>query len=203
MKYGFVFIVFKSIIESFWYLNLVELFKQIGKKIYYSSNQQISSQDQYVRAAVDIFICVKWAFIFLLWKYSCKNAWAECTTWYLIISNIYTYFYYHVWIKESISQQQLDEDRQKRRFINLILAFNFSNLSFAYLYDQIYRDNFDWPDKMSGFNASVLYSFSNSVAGNFEKVAPSDSLGLNISSIQFFITFLFITVLINKSIPQK
>ena len=193
---GFIYEVVKVVIDNLKYLNLVELFKAIAKKI--KPNQS----DEYSKIAVDIFIVMKWIFVSILIFLEINNSWITVFVWYLIATNLYTYFYYHNWIDESLNTSNFDNDRIRRRFVNLILAICFSNYSFSYLYKFPYNSEFSWiSNEIIG--DSFTYSICNSITANYDLVKPISSLAFSISTIQIFISFIFITIVISRSIPQK
>src|SRR3990167_7363264 len=96
MKNGFLYQIIKTTLDSLKYLNLVELFKTVGKKI----NPQKATE--YSRISVDTFIVLKWLFIFFIWVFGATNFWLTILVWYLIFTNIYTYFYYHIWADDAL-----------------------------------------------------------------------------------------------------
>ncbi|MDP1728490.1 MAG: hypothetical protein Q8M15_17025 [Bacteroidota bacterium] len=84
----------------------------------------------------------------------------------------------------------------------LLLAIAYSNFTFAYLYRVSYTNDFTWPDSASSLNA-IWYSISNSLAANYDEVKPLTSFGNSIAMIQLIITFIFVTIILSKSVPQK
>ena len=128
MENGFLYSAFKTTIDNLKYLNLVELFKTVAVKI--NPNKKVS----YSRIATDIFIVLKWFLLFVIWILSKTNCFLTFFVWYLIATNIYTYFYYHIWCDEALDTSGHNNDRIRRRFMNLILAVAFSDFCFAYLY---------------------------------------------------------------------
>lgn len=174
----------------------MELFKTIAKKLKPNQSQE------YSKIAVDIFIVLKWTLIFLLTYFQINNVWMTVLVWYLISTNLYTYFYYHNWIDESLNTSNFSNDRIRRRFINLILAICFSNYSFSYLYKLPYASEFSWSsEKIIG--DSFVYSVCNSITASYDVVKPISSFSYCISTIQIFISFIFLTIVISRSIPQK
>ncbi len=200
MKYGFLYKFFNTLIELFKYFNLVELFKYLGKKINTKNSAQSKNN---TRIAVDIFILFKWVLIICFIGFDVHSCFAKITTWYLIITNVYTYFYYHVWNETAIKSLDEDIHSLRRKFVNLILAISFSNLSFTYLYLSIYKMEYKWDNFISNFNQAFRFSLSNSISGNYSTVTPISELGNSISLIQLLISFIFITIVISRSIPQK
>ncbi len=202
MKYGFIYSFFNFFIELFKYLNLVELFKYIGRKIA-RKNKNAENIKTYLRISVDIFIILKWILILSFIYSGSSSLFTKYTTWYLIITNVYTYFYYHVWDESAIKSLDEDVHSLRRKFINLILAISFSNIAFAYLYYASYNVEFKWDNSLQSFTQAFEYSLSNSISGNDTSVTPISELGNSISLIQLMISFVFITIVISRSIPQK
>ncbi len=202
MRYGFIYELFRVLIEGFRFLNLVELFKLIGQKLNPSPNE-INMRTKYSRISVDIFIILKWVIVSIISITSSSNLFLCFLVWYLIITNVYTYFYYHVWDTNAINQSENDEHSLRRRFINLLLAISFSNLSFAYLYSNYYSNQFSWGEYGINLKHAIWYSITNSVSGNYSLVNPISDIGYSVSMIQLVISFVFITIVISRSIPQK
>jgi hypothetical protein len=201
MKNGLLYIIFKFILDNLRHLTIVEWFKIIAKKINPKKNNQDSTL-AYSRTAVDIFIILKWSFVLLISKYSLTSSFLTFFVWYLLLTNIYSYFYYHIWTDEALNTDDFAKDRIRRRFINLLLAVGYSDLCFAYLYKIPYSSNFEWSDNSTTFLKSIWYSISNSLAANYEDVKPLTDFANTISMTQLVITFIFITIILGNSIPQ-
>lgn len=202
MKYGFIYEIFKALIEGLKYLSLVELFKLIAKKLNPTPLDE-GKATIYSRVAVDIYITLKWILLIIFLLTSLNGIWSCLIIWYLIITNIHTYFYYHVWDKAAINLLEADEHCLRRRFINLLLAISFSNISFAYLYSTYYSNGFNWGSSGITKSHAIWYSISNSVAANYNSISPINDTVNSVSMIQLLITFLFVTIIISRSIPQK
>lgn len=202
MKYGLIYNLFKAIIDGLKYLSLVELFKLIAIKLNSAPNDN-EKVTTFRRVSVDIFIIFKWVILIIFFSNSFNGLWYSLIIWYFIITNLHSYFYYHVWDEAAIQSLDNDEHSLRRRFINLLLAISFSNFSFAYLYFTYYSNELDWGN--SGLNAShsIWYSISNSVAGNYNGIFPISDLGNLVSIIQLLITFMFVAIIVSRSIPQK
>lgn len=201
MKNGFIYVIVKFILDKLYWLNLVEYFKKVGTRL----NPEKSNRDAattYSRVATDIFIVLKWFFLALIWVFGVTNIVVAVVVWYLIITNLYTYFYHHIWTDESLDTSQFSNDRIRRRFVNLLLAFTYSNASFAYLYRHPYVHHFSWSGIPTSLN-SIWFSMSNSVAANYAVVAPVTNDGNSTAMIQLVITFIFLSIIISRSIPQK
>lgn len=196
---GFIYVFVNRLFHWFKYLNLVEGFKFVG--IIISSGDK-SKNIKYSRIAVDIFIVLKWIFISTLWFFKVNSNWLVIFVWYLLVTNLYTYFYYHSWANEILKDTKFDIDRVKRRFLNSILAFCFSIIGFAYLYSTPYSLQFSWGNGGATLLKSLWFSISNSLTASYDQVRPITDFGISISIIQLIMMFAFITIIIGGSIPQ-
>jgi|694.fasta_scaffold22727_4 hypothetical protein len=201
MKNGIIYTTTKFVLDNLKYLTLVELFKYVG----YLLNPKKNNVDwklAFSRTSVDIFIILKWALILILAKYNIASGFWTFVTWYLILTNVYTYFYYHIWTDEALNTENFSMDRIRRRFVTLMLAVGYSDLCFAYLYKAPFKDNFDWSCNLTTFTKSTWFSISNSLAANYDAVKPITDFGYNVSMTQLILTFVFVTIILSKSIPQ-
>ena len=195
MKKGIIYSVIDWFIETLMYLNLVEYFKLVLIR-FYSKDKILAS-----RFAVDLFIILKWLLIALLWEFNINNSIATWIVWYVIITNIYTYFYYHTWTKD-LAKPFYNLDRIKRRFLNLILSIGYNIVSFAYLFAQPYFEHFEWNKGYSTLQDSILFSISNSLSISSIGVESLDQFGYHVSIIETLISFIFLTIILGSSIPQ-
>lgn len=83
-----------------------------------------------------------------------------------------------------------------------MLAVGYSDLCFAYLYKLPYVKELTWSDNSITFLKATWYSISNSLAANYEGVSAASDLGNSIAMTQLIITFIFVTIILGKSIPQ-
>jgi hypothetical protein len=201
MKNGIIYSILKFILDKLRYLTLVELFKLIGQLINPKKNDT-TSKLIYSRAAVDLFILLKWIFLLIITKCHFANDFLTILVWYLLITNTYSYFFYHIWTDEALNTESFSKDRTRRRFVTLILAVGYSDLCFAYLYRHPYWSNFSWSDDKQTFVKSIWYSVSNSLAANYDAVKAITEFGNNVAMTQLIITFIFITIILGKSVPQ-
>ena len=200
MENGFIYLVFRFVLEKLRFLTLVEWFKRIGH-LFCGKNKDKAARQVSDRVAVDVYIVLKWAFVFVILLSSFTNNVVTAIVWYLLFANIYSYFYHHIWSDEAIKLQHMDIDRARRRFINLLLALGFSDLCFAYLYRLPYGLDYNWSGSITNTKA-IWFSISNSFAANYETVAPISDIGNSVAMTQLVITFIFVTIIISKSIPQ-
>ncbi|WP_066839178.1 hypothetical protein [Rufibacter ruber] len=201
MKNGVIFTVFKVLLEGLNYLSLVEFFKYISIK-YFANPNDLQSRITASRLAVDTFIILKWLLLILAMINGWTSIYLTIIVWYLIYSNLYTYFYYHVWSKDSMNTEDFDIDRVRRRFITLMLSIGFSNLCFAYLFRFPYIKNFEWSDKIPLNTKAIWFSFANSLTANYEYVKPITQNGAVITVTQLIVSFIFLTLILGKSLPQ-
>ena len=201
MQNGIIYTILKYIFDNLKYLSLVELFKFSLVK-FFADKTNILSIVKYSRIAVDIFIILKWTLVIILLKYSINNSFLTFLIWYLIISNLYTYFYYHVWKEESLNPDNFSIDRVRRRFITLMISIGFSNLCFAYLFRLPYVSDFKWSNDLPLNIKSLWFSYANSITASYEYVKPITETGINLTISQLIISFIFLTIILGKSIPQ-
>jgi hypothetical protein len=201
---GFLFPFFSLIVRILHIFSAVELIKRVFNKNYQMSELQENEKEQSQtidRLIADSFILIKWiyigALIFFKWS-GCINLWVVS---YLLFFNLFTYFYYHVWHAEALKGTGFSVDRVRRRFINVLLAIAFSHLGFAYLYYVQFSHDF-----INSANNEFLHWFwfsaSNAVAANYDAIKPLTCRGYHITMIQLFISFMFITIILSKSLPD-
>lgn len=200
MKDGYLYFLTNYLINKVNRLSLVEYFKDF----IVSLNKDKSNQDKvdsYRNFAIDTFIVVKWIFLLTLIVFQFNHWLLTSIVWYLIITNLLTYFYHHLWSDNALNQEGIKKDRVRRRFMNLMLAIAFSEFAFAYLFQFPFVNNFEWNNNIS-FLHSIQFSFSNSLAANYSAVLPKDGTGNLLTNIQLLITFFFLTIILSRSIPQ-
>lgn len=202
LENGFIYLLVSFIIERLLFkLNIVEWFKLLICKLCQRMGFDASVEAE-KRIAADLYILLKYAFILLcifisgssnVFFFYVKNI----TVIYLLIMNIYTYFYYHLWVDRNDSSIQ----RQRRRFVNIILAIGYNILSFVYLFFRGFSGRIIWggniPEKIGDF---VQFSISNTfiLSSPFEVINRTGNM-LQIS--QYLVSFLFLAILLSQSIP--
>lgn len=157
-------------------------------------NNRLSNE----RLAVDIFVVLKWIFIAWVWFFHLNHPVLTIAVWYLILTNLFTYFYHHVWDDKSFSVSITDLDRVRRRLVTLFLAFTYSNVCFAYLYRIPYFHHLTWKVGGKGIQA-LWFSISSSLAANYALVNPFDHFSNSVVMVQLMITFIFVTLILSKS----
>lgn len=196
MEKGIIYCIVDWIIQKMNYLNLVELLKLFFFRLVKGKEKKRTIS----RLIVDVFIILKWILISLLWIFSIKSTYINYIVWYLIFTNVFTYFYHHTW-SDKISKQNFDIDRIKRRYLNLILSISFNIFSFAYFYAVPFFGNFKWNNSITLFKQSLLFSLSKSLSINYDFVLTTSKTGFDITNIETIISFVFLTIILSSSIP--
>ena len=183
------------------YCNLVELFKYISKSqlIYWKKSATQEEIISTCNIAIDIYQITKYATLIVLWACGISNPLSKLIIYYLLFSNVFTYFYYHTW--GSGFARRTDRTSENRRFLNLILAFNFYLLCYAYLYQIHYQNMIDWPSNVIDTWNAIYLSVSNAFTLSSEGYSPKDQAIRIIFMIQHLIAFLFLAIIFSSSIP--
>lgn len=198
MTNGFIYEIVNVLVLSLNYLNLVELFKFIAKKLT-PIGSDITKAISNCNIAIDIFIVLKWIFIIYIWSYQINNSLTTLLVFYLIWSNVHTYFYYHFWKKDGKNMYE----RVRRRFISLFQAVSFMVTTFGYLYSLPFYGEFLWPTDIANKSMQgLIYSLSQTLFVDITPVKPSTLNGQVLATIQTTLSFIFIAILLAKSIPQ-
>lgn len=201
LKNGFIYEIIKSSFFGLNRLNLVELFKYAGRRLN-PRKQDNEWCEAYERTTTDIFILLKWMFVFIIWFNNFSSGFITFLVFYLLFFNLYTYFYFHIWKDTALKTDDYTKDRIRRRFINLLLALGFSTICFAYLYQVPYVTDINWGTKIPAPLYSLLFSFSTSLAANYSDVIPKTDSGNIICNLELFTTFIFVTIVLSRSLPQ-
>lgn len=195
MKSGLIYSIVDYIVENLQRLNLVELFKWAAKRLY-PSNEIVA-----LRLGVDIFILLKWLTVIVFWINQVTSKFASLILWYLILTNLYTYFYHHTWTKD-LYKENFTLDRVKRRFIYLLLAILFNIFSFAYLIRHPFSENYEWANQIATTKNALLISVANSLAICFDSVTATTQFGQALNITETATMFVFLTIILSNSIPQ-
>jgi hypothetical protein len=206
---GFIYPLVNFIIKLFYYLNIVEILKITTKKVIYSIYRHEKDDSIpwranrfYCNIIVDLFILSKFAFIFFIWWKNIDNSSILFLVYYLLLMNIFTYFYHHLWDKSAIYDKNLTYKRVRRRFIALFSSIAYMVICFSYLYNVPFVKEFEWSKKDPTALKSFLFSVSSSFSGSYENVKASSELGEYIMMSQVLMVFVFITLILARSMPQ-
>lgn len=192
MTHGYIYRISHILVTLAYYTNLVEGFKWLIGSLTNDKKRIFKN------FAIDTFIVIKWIFIGLIWICNIQSAFLTIVVAYLIWTNLFTYFYYHVWTISKIEETE----RNQRRFVNLILAFAYSNVSFAYLYSLPFKNSFVITSGFEGRFSFLLYSSYNSLFSDYKFIEVGSMCGSVLTITQLTITFIFASILLSKSIPE-
>lgn len=199
LRQGFIYTIFNFIVSILLAFNPFEWFKALGAlRAKGKSELEIINAK---RTYGDLFILIKWVIIIAFVQFRFENTLTTFICWWLIVANLFSFFYYLVW-KQYPTNHVNDPSRGRRRFIHLIIALFFSNVCFAYLYSVPYKEYFVWQSHGANFWDAMQFSISNSIAGNYTYVEPLYGIASSLCMIQFLITFLFVSILLSRSIPE-
>ncbi|MBL7665825.1 MAG: hypothetical protein JNM93_11880 [Bacteriovoracaceae bacterium] len=204
MKNGFIFFIAERFVKIAYYFNLVELIKFLTARIE-AKFGNTKGRDAMIWAkglGIDIYIVLKWLAVMIFWLESSENTLAFILTAYLLWSNVFTYFFYHVWENRHLN----DVNWQRRRFISLFQSISFNVFGFAYLYRFFAKPDLKWlenlPENMEG-PLSLMFSCLNLFGAGSILVTPQTFQGVILLTIQTIITFIFITLILSNTQINK
>lgn len=200
---GFIFPFFNALINVLYYTNLVELFKFFGKICARLSSEQPISKEriiQFSNIAIDIFQLFKWGILIFFWMASYDTITAKLIIAYLIYSNLFVYFYYHVW--GSKYNQRSDRETLNRKFLNYLLAIAFYLCCYAYLYQFHYSQIIKWPENEIDFLNAIYLSVANAFTLTYPGFEPLTQQARTLFMTELINTFLFFTIIMANSVPN-
>jgi len=206
MNNGFIYPFFDSLVRLLYYCNLVEFFKFLAKLctgvLHKRSAEELSSTGiiRSCNIAIDIYQVFKFGALFLLWVCDVNSLFSKIIVYYLLFSNLFTYFYYHVW--GSKFGQRVDRDTLNRKFLNSLLAITYYLLCYAYLYEVHYSQMISWPESVVDTTNAIFLSVANAFTLTYGGFSPLNQSIRVVFMSELINTFLFFTVIITNSIPN-
>ena len=206
MKNGFILPVFDLLVRVLFRLNIVEYFKYFAQfivRVFFKFRKEKETVASIVSAsniAIDIYQIFKYAVLAFLWINASSSVYSRWVIYYLIASNLFTYFYYHVW--GSRYRQRNDRSTLNRKFLNFLLAIAFYLLCYAYLYQFHYSAMISWPDSTVDGLTSFYLSVANAFTLTYGGFMPLTQEIRLVFLSELFNTFLFFTVIISNSVPD-
>lgn len=200
---------------SFW-ISLNELFKAFfmfaqrhtdtcAKKIEGCSNKNLcttchKAQKRSRSLGIDAYMAFKWATVAWLWLGQYNGPCALYFTVFLLLSNLFGYFYYHVWKHED---KPFTIRRERRRFLSFMLSFFFSIFAFAYLFDIQFADDIllKATDCGTSMGSAIMASLANAFTLTYDWNKPLTQAGYNVMTSQVVYSFIFLVIIIANSIP--
>lgn len=204
---GFIYPIFNAFVGLINKINIVEILKKITYVLFSLryKNKKEPDRARILRKVnnytVDSFIILKFMFIFSLWRCNINSKFALSIVVYLLIMNLHTYFYHHIWTSSAALDEHLSVNRVKRRFMNLFIAYLYMIISYGYMYDILLNQYYKADITVSKLNY-IIYSISNSFASSYDKIEPLGNIGDIIKLSQVIMSFIFITLILTCSIPK-
>ncbi|MBY0554878.1 hypothetical protein K2P97_10145 [bacterium] len=152
--------------------------------------------------AIDAFIILKWLFLFTIWMAGVTHWLAVSVSVFLLVMNLHTYFWYHLWTIDKSGSIPGLEFRERRRFVNLIFAISYSMGLYAYLYHRVLQSEFTWPTTISPWVSATVFSVGNALTGFSGDLKPITATATLITSSQLVMTFVFVAMLLSNSVPR-
>lgn len=201
---GLIYPILDLLFEFLQGISLVEYFKKIGTSLAGNGDDALTwiTRRRYSNFAVDLFIVFKFAFVMYAWVYEIKHPLVVYFVLYLLFMNTHTYFYYHVWSKDAILSLNQTIFRTRRRFVSLFTSIFYLMVTYGYLYEIVYSEHFNWSNENHSLIKAMLYSISNAFASPYVDVSPRDEIGEAIRLSQTFLMFIFVAIILGRSIPQ-
>jgi len=199
---GFLFFLWDCFVKALYWINAVEILKMVSRFI--ARNILKCNSDDAQRCAsniaIDVYIVLKWFFIIMLWKFRVASLLFEVIVWYLVATNLYTYFYYHVW-GDSRFKNTITREKVKLRFFKSILAFAFYVVCFAYMYDVVYPHSTNF---RGGSPIDFLsFSLCTALVTSLGDYSITGSSGMMLYTLQVLNTFFFVNMIISQTIPSE
>ena len=201
---GFIYPLTRFFVGLLKSINLVEYVKNISARLYSVVQKRKLTQEEIIGAknfAIDCFMVAKWAFVMIAIAYGFNYLWIEFIVWYLIISNLFTYFYYHVWGSVFVSRDDIDS--QRRRYVNFILSLCFYMICYAYLYQYRYPTEIQWPDNIVDTTNALYLSIANAFTLTYGGFNPLSQTARVLFASELINTFFFFTIIVSNSVPSR
>ncbi|MEG3620153.1 hypothetical protein V5T82_16940 [Magnetovibrio sp. PR-2] len=203
-KYGFIYPTAKSIITLLRLLNLIEWLKVFSGYFYLFCNGEDASKDGDRKAksiAIDVYMILKWGLVLFAIYYQVSSTIMGYVIWYLIASNLFSYFYYHAW--SGILPVKKDLPHQQRRFLAFMLSLAFYLVCYAYLYEYQYSDLIAWPDGCVNTTNALYLSVATAFTLTYGGFQPLVQEARVLFASELINTFFFFVIILSKSIPDS
>lgn len=206
---GLIYPFIYKVIKVLYYLNVVELIKKITEFItvkYYKNRSEVTQKVKIRRnrnIAIDLFILLKFLFIVIIIYIDTSSIVVQIAVWYLLISNVFTYFYYHLWCDDVILERFQTIHRARRRFVSFIISFIFMMLCYSYFYLIMTPEHFSLINKESSrIAASIISAIGNAFNMDMGYLKKESDISKIVALSQTINVFLFLTLLLTSSLPK-
>lgn len=188
-------------IAKLYQLNAVEWAKKAA--IALTGAESTEEKRRAANCAIDAFIAVKFAIIAAAWYFNLAGTIPVGIAAYLLVFNLFTYFWYHLWLPRVPAYATDNPYRERRRFMNLLSAMAFSIVTYAFLYHRVMSNHFDWPRDVAPATAALTFSIGNALTGAVGDLHAKTATAYLVMSSQLLMTFIFVAILLNASIPTQ
>lgn len=196
---GFIFPAANWLIFNLNRISLVEAFKTLAGL---AARKMGVDERKYKNYAIDLFITLKWVFVVLAIKFTWNCSIVIYSVAYLLVMNLHSYMFNHIWIQDNKMKRLMTAERERRRFISLLLAVAYSEVCYMYLYLVPLHQGFSWPNETPDLIASFVFSVGNSLTGFSGDLKPTlTSAYLTVTS-QLIMSVIFIAIVLSQSIPK-
>ena len=192
--------VFDVTIRSIQFLSPVEWKKKAVLKVWPGKGPD--DKRRIANLAIDLFIVLKWLFLLTIWTFNITNWFVVSMAVLLLIMNLHTYFWYHLWAVDRGVVIPSPEFRERRRFMNLIFAIAYSMALYAYLYQRVLMMDFAWPQNLAPVISALVFSIGNALTGFSGDLKPISATAHLVVSSQLVMTFVFVAMLLSNSVPR-
>ena len=185
-----------------WMLSFVEHFKALvmwlAKSCTSSSTNALMSSRS---LAIDLYECLKWSFLLIVFAAHIFLDWVVGMVFYLLISNLFSHFYYHVWFQRP--EAKISHNSVKRRLTSFLLAFTFMIFGYAYLYLGWYPNEIRWPSDDPNITNALYLSFANTFTLTYGDFGPQNDGSRFLFISQVIYTFFFLVLIVVRSLPNS
>lgn len=191
------------VIQCLFQLNLVEWFKQAFRRLRRkAATGRLGFDSQTSDALItDLFVAAKWLFLILALVFEWFATPCVVAVVYLLLMNLFTYFYYHAWRIMELTPH-LTVTHIQRRMVNAILAVGYSMLSFAFLYAGPLRSDMGLAKVGAYRLEAIIFSFSNSLTVGYGVVSPATTWARATCVSQLVNMFLFGSIILAASLSS-
>lgn len=197
---GPIYLIADVVIRGVYTISPVEWKKKGVLKVFPRS--QPDEIRRLANIAIDIFIVLKWIFLISIWAFDITNFFALSAAVILLVMNLHTYFWYHLWTVEKAVVVAGAEFRERRRFVNLVFAISYSMAFYAYCYHRLLPTEFEWNAKITPWVSALIFSVGNSLTGFSGDLKPMGQTAQLVVSSQLLMTFVFVAMLLSNSVPR-
>lgn len=195
---GIIYPIFDISVRFLKQFTLVELVKNV-----FLRNKRFTQKQRYLlNYVIDCYIVFKWMLIISFWILNFSGILINILVFYLLLTNLSTYFFYHIWDERNYDNSKRDSTIIKKRMVSLILSYLYSVLLFAYMYGVLFSFHFHQPVE-SNFLLYILFSFTNSIFNSNDLLIPSNLVGYFLMGLQQFITLIYMTIIFARSVGEN